>query len=526
MFKLKDLIVASLLALLATSVSAQVPIGGGGGSGGGSTNITAVGGNAVTTTIPVSGTISCTNCSGTGASVNEDTASANLEILAPNGMVQKASPANTAADGDWTTLQGNNGRLYTSTTIDAALPAGTNNIGDVDVLTVPADPFGANADAASATGSISAKLRFIASTGIPVTGTVTVGTHAVTQSGTWTTVGGLTNNNAAPTTTNYGVLPAIANASAPSWTEGRQVLLSTDLSGALRVSGAGGGTQYTHDAALTVASTVGTQAIGRASAAAPTDVSADNDAVLPWYLRNGAQATVLTAAGALIGGDATNGLDVDVTRVTGNVSTNLAQVLGATLSATNPVPVRAADSTGYIADEAAHDAAYGSLAPVGVGGYASAAPCSAVSADGDKVRNCLTRNGALYTQPTDGTNLLLVDPCASVAKTTTAISATADTVIITAAASKKNYICGISVVASAAEVVGIVEGTGSTCGTSTAAIVGSTTDANSMSFAANGGIAANGGASTVLAGTGTNVDTCLHVSGSNRVSGYVTWVQR
>jgi hypothetical protein len=51
----------------------------------------------------------------------------------------------------------------------SSLPAGTNNIGDVDVLTVPTDPFGANADAASATGSISAKLRFIAATGIPVT---------------------------------------------------------------------------------------------------------------------------------------------------------------------------------------------------------------------------------------------------------------------------------------------------------------------------------------------------------------------
>lgn len=51
----------------------------------------------------------------------------------------------------------------------AALPAGDNNIGNVDVVTVPADPFGVNADAASATGSISAKLRFIASTGIPIT---------------------------------------------------------------------------------------------------------------------------------------------------------------------------------------------------------------------------------------------------------------------------------------------------------------------------------------------------------------------
>lgn len=53
---------------------------------------------------------------------------------------------------------------------------------------------------------------------------------------------------------------------------------------------------------------------GAASAAAPASVSADGDAVRAWYLRNGAQATVLTAAGALIGGDATNGLDVDITR--------------------------------------------------------------------------------------------------------------------------------------------------------------------------------------------------------------------
>lgn len=54
---------------------------------------------------------------------------------------------------------------------------------------------------------------------------------------------------------------------------------------------------------------------GYASAAAPSDVSADGDVVRAWCLRNGAQATVLTAAGALIGGDATNGLDVDVTRI-------------------------------------------------------------------------------------------------------------------------------------------------------------------------------------------------------------------
>jgi hypothetical protein len=61
---------------------------------------------------------------------------------------------------------------------------------------------------------------------------------------------------------------------------------------------------------------------GVAKAAAPADVSADNDVTQAWFLRNGAQAVNITAAGALIGGDAGNGLDVDVTRlpaITGTV---------------------------------------------------------------------------------------------------------------------------------------------------------------------------------------------------------------
>lgn len=48
--------------------------------------------------------------------------------------------------------------------------------------------------------------------------------------------GSLTNNNAVPTSNNLGVLPAIANAAHPTYTEGDQVLLSTDLTGALRVN--------------------------------------------------------------------------------------------------------------------------------------------------------------------------------------------------------------------------------------------------------------------------------------------------
>jgi hypothetical protein len=156
---------------------------------------------------------------------------------------------------------------------------------------------------------------------------------------------------------------------------------------------------------------------------------------------------------------------------------------------------------------------------------ASAAPPTAVSADDDATLISCTRKGEQYVTNTDGTNLELVDPCESVAQTTTPISLTTDTVIIAAVSAKKNYICSISIVAAAAEIVSITEGTGVVCGTGEAAIVGSTTDANGMSLAANGGLV-KASTKAVYVGKTANVDTCLNVSGSNRIAGEVTWVQR
>lgn len=68
----------------------------------------------------------------------EDTASANGD----SGLVafarRTATPANTSgADLDYEALQISAGRLWASATIDAAIPAGANNIGDVDVVTLP-----------------------------------------------------------------------------------------------------------------------------------------------------------------------------------------------------------------------------------------------------------------------------------------------------------------------------------------------------------------------------------------------------
>lgn len=59
---------------------------------------------------------------------------------------------------------------------------------------------------------------------------------ALPVSGTVTATGGKTSNAAAPGATNVGTLPAIANAAAPTLTEGYQVAESVDLSGNQRVT--------------------------------------------------------------------------------------------------------------------------------------------------------------------------------------------------------------------------------------------------------------------------------------------------
>lgn len=403
------------------------------------------------------------------------------------------------------------------------------------------------------------------------------GVIAVTQSGTWTVqpgntanstawlvAGGKTNNNAAPGATNLGVLPALANASAPSWTEGNLVALSADLTGALRVTGGGGGTQYQQDAALTVATTVGTMAMGRASAAVPTDVSADGDAVIPWYLRSGATATQPTYGGVLaVAGNGVSGTGVQrvtlasdstgqvalaagaatIGALTANQSVNVAQINGVTTlmgngaSGTGAQRVTIAnDSTGILAtvttvSTVTNLSQLGGIAlPIedaaetagGVGIYAMGVrrdtPATSTNVTGDNTMASYNAVGAMWISH--------IDPCSSEAKVTDPFSLTARGVVIAAAASKKNYICAISVVAGAAEIFNIDEGTGTTCQTGTAAIAGSTTAANGLSFAANGGLAAVGSNSTVMAGKTSNVDTCIVPSGSNRLSGFITYVQR
>jgi hypothetical protein len=149
-------------------INGVAPLVGNGVTGTGSLRVTIASDNtAFTVNAAQSGTWNISNISGTislptGAATSanqstlitssqliddlvttEDQASANLDEGTVLLALRKALPANTSdADLDYEALQMLNGRLYTSSTIDAAIPAGTNNIGDVDVATLPSVTVG------------------------------------------------------------------------------------------------------------------------------------------------------------------------------------------------------------------------------------------------------------------------------------------------------------------------------------------------------------------------------------------------
>jgi hypothetical protein len=115
---------------------------------------------------------------------------------------------------------------------------------------------------------------------------------------------------------------------------------------------------------------------------------------------------------------------------------------------------------------------------------------------------------------------------AGVANTTsTPISITANSRIITGAASKQIYICSLNLIVSAADNVALVEGIGSICGTSTTGMAGGSTAATGWNFAANGGLTMGAGNGPVIRTSTLADDVCLLVSGGAQVSGNVVWAQ-
>jgi hypothetical protein len=136
--------------------------------------------------------------------------------------------------------------------------------------------------------------------------------------------------------------------------------------------------------------------------------------------------------------------------------------------------------------------------------------------------------GVAAVRPTDGTRNAIIDPCEANLQTyaTGVITSATTTRIVAPSASNKTYACMFFTKASAADNVAVVEGTGGTCGTGTAAVLGGTTTANGLVYVAGDGLLLQaGGKVAAMQTTGTNVDLCLITSTTGPLIYAIKYVQ-
>jgi len=172
----------------------------------------------------------------------------------------------------------------------------------------------------------------------------------------------------------------------------------------------------------------------------------------------------------------------------------------------------------------------GTAANWGIGATAAAVPANAMYNGFNSGGNLVGVAAAtpLPVRPGDGTRNAIIDPCEANLQTYAPISITTATTtrIVAPSASNKTYICMLFLTSAAADNIGIVEGTGGTCGSGTAGVVGGTTAANGPNFAANGGMLLQAGGKVAAAQTaGTNVDLCLITSAATPLAGGIKYVQ-
>ncbi len=116
-----------------------------------------------------------------------------------------------------------------------------------------------------------------------------------------------------------------------------------------------------------------------------------------------------------------------------------------------------------------------------------------------------------------------VDPCEQKGRSVANINLTASGQIISG--SNYTFLCSVLLVTATAQNIAFVEGTGTTCGTSTAALAGGGTAATGENWAANGGFALGSGQAWVMKTASSGDNVCLLLSGSGQASGNVTYVQ-
>ena len=160
---------------------------------------------------------------------------------------------------------------------------------------------------------------------------------------------------------------------------------------------------------------------------------------------------------------------------------------------------------------------------------------SAPGTAGTASANVVTVQGVASMTPVQvnqtqvGGAAVVADPCQANTKLNATVSQTSSGTFITGTSGKRNYICSLMIVASAAANVSLVEYSGTCTGGTAYATLGSTTASSGPSLAANGGLTIGGGQATVVSGAGnanTGYNVCLLQNGSATVVAQATYVQQ
>jgi hypothetical protein len=282
--------------------------------------------------------------------------------------------------------------------------------------------------------------------------------------------------------------------------DGDNSVLQVDSSGALRVTGGGGGTQYAEDAAHADGNT-GNLILGvRRDAAASSTVTDGDNATLNLDATGRLWSnTELLDAAAL----ADNTANPTIT----GIAAYLMCYDGATWD-------RCAVSTD-VTEDAAETA--GGTGPMVMSVRRDAAATSS-NTTGDNSTFNTDALGLLWTRS--------LDPCSGVAKSYIPIDiVTATTTELTAAlagASTHYYICSLNLVTAGANNVALVDDNTDGCGSPTAGVMGGFgSAAEGWNFAANGGLTLGSGSSSVGRTTTANAVLCLITSANVQLSGHI-----
>lgn len=342
----------------------------------------------------------------------------------------------------------------------------------------------------------------------------------------WKRLTGLSNNTAAPVAlSSLSVLAALANTSAPSYTDGRLVFLSSDVSGSIRVNcttgcgGGTGGTAIADRAAFTYGTTQFTPIGGVFNSAITALTSGQAGAV--------ALTTARKAHVALFDAN-----DVALTTTAAALDINIKS--GGSTTVTEAATITANQANAALTSAVLYgfdgttDSRLRTRAGIVSSGDVGLVTRPFPASDGTNTQPTMDAAArAGFQKVTDGTNTVIVDPCQGQTKSFANIQETAGAQIITGTSAKRIWVCSLNLVTATAQNIAVVAGTGTVCATTTVAVPGlggGATAATGWNLAANGGLTFGSGGFSIAKTTVDADNLCVLQSGAGQVSGGISYV--